>query len=64
MMEYAVVKMLDNYLRDVRTSNVGNGWRLEPIPKAVHKAIEALGLTPPRLTPRRSAYGLAPGSSD
>ncbi len=49
--EYAAVKMLDNYLRDVRVSNVGDGWRLEPIPKTARKAIEALGLTPPDSLP-------------
>ena len=49
--EYAAVKMLDNYLRDVRASNAGDGWRLEPIPKAARKAIEALGLTPPASLP-------------
>ena len=49
--EYAAVKMLDNYLRDVRASNVGDGWRLEPIPTAARKAIEALGLTPPASLP-------------
>ena len=45
--EYAAVKILGQYLWDVRVSNFGDGWRLEPIPKAARKAFEALGLTPP-----------------
>ena len=49
--DYAAVKLLDQYLRDIRVTNAGGGWQLEPIPKASRKAIEALGLTPPTSLP-------------
>jgi len=49
--DYAAVKLLGNYLWDVRATNAGGGWQLEPIPKAARKAIEALGLTPPTSLP-------------
>ena len=49
--EFAAVKLLGNYLWDVRATSVGGAWQLEPIPKAARKAIEALGLTPPASLP-------------
>lgn len=45
--KYAAVKTPETYLWDVRATNAGDGWQLEPIPKASRKALEALGLTPP-----------------
>ena len=48
---YAAVKTPETYLWDVRVTNVGDGWQLEPIPKASRNAIEALGLTPPENLP-------------
>jgi len=45
--DYAVLKLLGQYLWDVRVTNAGGGWQPEPIPKASRKAIEALGLEPP-----------------
>ncbi len=56
---YAAVKTPETYLWDVRVTNVGDGWRLEPIPKASRKALEALGLTPPE-TPEASAQPMGP----
>lgn len=35
------------YLLDVRATNAGNGWQLEPVPNAAKKAFNAIGLTPP-----------------
>ena len=52
---YAAVKTPETYLWDVRVTNVGDGWQLEPIPKASRKAIEALGLTPPETLPAAPA---------
>ena len=49
--EYAAVKLLGNYLWDVRATNAAGTWQLEPIPKAARKAIEALGLVPPTSLP-------------
>ena len=49
--EYAAVKLLGNYLWDVRATNAAGAWQLEPIPKAARKAIEALGLAPPASLP-------------
>lgn len=49
--EHAAVKLLGNVLWDVRATNAGGGWQLEPIPKAARKAIEALGLLPPTSLP-------------
>ena len=45
--EYAIIKVLDNYLRDIRVSNDGCKWQLEPIPKAARLTIEAMGMNPP-----------------
>lgn len=45
--KYAAVKPPEIYLWDVRVTNAGDGWQLEPIPKASRGAIEALGLTAP-----------------
>ena len=45
--KYAAVKTPETYLWDVRVTNVGDGWQLEPIPKKSRGAIEALGLTAP-----------------
>ena len=44
---YASVKTPEIYLWDVRVTNAGDGWQMEPIPKASCGAIEALGLTAP-----------------
>ena len=49
--EFAAVKLLGNVLWDVRATNAGGGWQLEPIPKAARQAIEALGLLPPTSLP-------------
>ena len=48
---YAAVKTPETYLWDVRVTNVGDGWQLEPIPKASRNAIEALGLSAPETLP-------------
>ena len=48
---YAAAKTPETYLWDVRVTNVGDGWQLEPIPKASRNALEALGLTPPESLP-------------
>ncbi|MBR1644425.1 MAG: transposase [Bacteroidales bacterium] len=45
--KYAAVKTPETYLWDVRVTNAGDGWQLEPIPKTSRKALEALGLAPP-----------------
>lgn len=45
--KYAAVKTPETYLWDVRVTNVGDGWQLEPIPKASRGAIEAFGLKAP-----------------
>lgn len=45
--KYAAVKTPETYLWDVRVTNVGDGWQLEPIPKSSRCAMEALGLTAP-----------------
>ena len=45
--KYAAVKTPEIYLWDVRVTNAGDGWQLEPVPKASRGAIEALGLTTP-----------------
>lgn len=52
---YAAVKTPETYLWEVRVTNVGEGWQLEPIPKASRNALEALGLTPPESLPESSA---------
>ncbi len=44
---YAAVKTPETYLWDVRVTNAGDGWQMEPIPKASRNALEALGLTAP-----------------
>lgn len=49
--KYAAVKTPETYLWEVRVTNVGEGWQLEPIPKASRNALEALGLTPPESLP-------------
>lgn len=49
--KYAAVKTPEIYLWDVRVTNVGDGWQLEPIPKASRLALEALGLTAPESLP-------------
>ena len=49
--KYAAVKTPETYLWEVRVTNVGEGWQLEPIPKASRNALEALGLTPPENIP-------------
>ena len=49
--KYAAVKTPETYLWDVRVTNAGDGWQLEPVPKASRKALEALGLTPPETLP-------------
>jgi len=36
-------------------TNVGDGWQLEPIPKASRLALEALGLTAPETLPVTSS---------
>lgn len=45
--KFAAIKMPELLLWDVRVTNTGNEWQLEPIPKVARKAFEALGLTPP-----------------
>ena len=45
--DFAAVKTPETYLWDVRASNPGDGWQLEPVPKAAKKAFMTLGLTPP-----------------
>ncbi|MBR6022495.1 MAG: transposase [Kiritimatiellae bacterium] len=57
---YAAVKMLGNYLWDVRKSNAGGTWQLEPIPKSSRKAILALGLIPPDIPPNPAPRVCAP----
>ena len=47
MKEFPAVKTPETYRWDVRATNTGGGWQLEPIPKAAKKAFMALGLTPP-----------------
>ena len=49
--KYAAVKTPETYLWDVRVTNVGDGWQLEPIPKSSRCALEALGLTAPETLP-------------
>lgn len=49
--DYAAVKMPETHLWDVRATDTGNGWQLEPVPKAAKKAFKALGLTPPERIP-------------
>ena len=51
--KYAAVKTPEAYLWEVRVTNVGDGWQLEPIPKASRKALEALGLNPPEMIPAK-----------
>lgn len=51
--KYAAVKTPEAYLWEVRVTNVGDGWQLEPIPKASRKALEALGLNPPEMIPEK-----------
>ena len=46
---FAAVKMPELLLWDVRVTNSGNKWQLEPITKAARKAFNALGLTPPEI---------------
>lgn len=53
--KYAAVKTPEVYLWDVRATNVGEGWRLEPIPKRSRCAIEALGLKAPDTLPEPAA---------
>jgi len=45
--QYAASKICD-ILWDVRVSNTGTHWQLEPIPKLSRKAIVAMGLQPPK----------------
>ena len=45
--KYAVVKTLQNLLWDVRVTNAGGGWELEPVPKAARLALESMGLEIP-----------------
>ncbi len=45
--DFAAVKTPETFLWDVRASNAGGGWQLEPVPKAAKKAFKALGLDPP-----------------
>lgn len=45
--DYAAIQLLENYLWDVRMTNTDGKWRVEPIPKASRKAIQALGLALP-----------------
>ncbi len=49
--DFAAVKTPETYLWDVRATNAGDGWQLEPVPKAARKAFKALGLTPPKQIP-------------
>lgn len=44
---HSVVKTLQNMLWDIRTTNAGGKWELEPIPKAARLAIESMGLEIP-----------------
>ena len=41
---YAVVKTLQDFLVDIRTTNANGKWELKPIPKAAQLAIESMGL--------------------
>ena len=45
--DFAAVKTPETFLWDVRATNAGGGWQLEPVPKAAKKAFKALGLDPP-----------------
>jgi transposase len=45
--KYAVVKTLQNLLWDIRATNAGGKWELEPVPKAARLAIESMGLEIP-----------------
>lgn len=48
---YAAVKTPETYLWEIRVTNVGEGWQLEPIPKSSRNALEALGLALPENLP-------------
>ena len=45
--KYAVVKTLQNLLWDIRATNAGGKWELEPVPKAARMAVESMGLEIP-----------------
>ncbi len=45
--KYAASKMCD-ILWDIRTTNAGGGWQIEPIPKLSRLAIKAMGLQSPQ----------------
>ncbi len=45
--KYAVVKTLQNLLWDIRATNAGGKWELDPVPKAARLAFESMGLEIP-----------------
>ncbi|MGN0844108.1 MAG: hypothetical protein ACI4QT_02655 [Kiritimatiellia bacterium] len=48
---YAAVKTPETYLWEIRVTNVGEGWKLEPVQKSSRNALEALDLTLPENLP-------------
>lgn len=45
--KYAVTQTLEQVLSKIMVTNVGDGWTLEPAPKACRDALSAIGLTLP-----------------
>jgi len=45
--KYSTVGIMEEYLRNIRVSNVGLGWKLEPLTKGENKALIALGVPLP-----------------
>ncbi len=43
--KYSTVDILSEYLINIRVSNIGNGWRLEPLTKGEKQALKALGIS-------------------
>ena len=45
--KYAVTQTLEQILSKIMVTNVGDGWTLEPAPKACRDALAAIGLPLP-----------------
>lgn len=43
--KYATVGILKEYLSNIRVTNIGNGWNLEPLTKGEKQALNALGVS-------------------
>lgn len=43
--KYATVGIMKDYLANIRVSNIGRGWNLEPLTKGEKQALKALGIS-------------------